>query len=40
MQKVVQIIPEDSATKKFIKKMTINEHRATVKLYHIAYFIA
>ena len=33
MQKVVKIIPEDSAIKKFVKKMTINEHRALVFSY-------
>ena len=37
---VVQKIPEDSAIKKCVKKMTINEHKALVKLFHIAYFIA
>ena len=33
MQKVVKIIPEDSAIKKFVKKMTINEHRALFVSY-------
>ena len=40
VQEVVQTIPEDSAMKKCVKKMTINEHRALVKLFHTAYFIA
>ena len=40
MWKVVKTIPEDSAMKKCITKITINDHRALVKLFHIAYFIA
>lgn len=33
MLKVLKIIPKDSAIKKFVKKMTINEHRALVVSY-------
>ena len=34
VQKVVQTIPEDLSTKKYVKKTTINEHR-----HWLSYFI-
>lgn len=37
---MAQTILEDSAMKKCVKKMTVNEHRALVNLFHIAYFKA